>query len=328
MLPGPDKGTWSWTGPNGYKSSARLIEFTHITAANAGVYLATNTADGGCTSTDTFTVSVATLPSNSMVAYYAFDATPVGQGKLSLLDFTDKANIVVVFEGNLWEIADTVTYGNKYSYILTINGGPYRYYKQIIDDIHILQSRGIKVLMNVDDAESWQTTSPFADNTNVTYKQFASSIASWCAKVPFDGIALDVEHFSGSANSNFVNLVRELGKYFGPQSSNPGGTIYTAAIYSGASAGDAIGKNTTTAAYFNFVEDMGYFDTQNINRFNQYANIIGAGKVMDGMSYQYNTQADAISYVTWMKTVNGAGVMVFAANVNKLYTDAIFNALK
>ncbi len=43
------------------------------------------------------------------VAYYAFDATPVNQGILPLTTFTDKANIIVVFEGTLWELADTRT---------------------------------------------------------------------------------------------------------------------------------------------------------------------------------------------------------------------------
>ena len=265
---------------------------------------------------------------NNLVAYYAFDATPSGQGKLRLTDFTDNANIVVLFEGSIFELGDSVHYGSSSSYILNINGGPYKYYKQIINDVHALQARGIKVLMNVDDAASWQTTTPFTDYTGAgkTYTQYAALINQMAQAVPFDGIALDVEHFSGSANTNFTNLVREFGKYFGPLSSNPSNTIYTAAIYSGAAAGDAIGKNTTTALYFNFVEDMGYFQ-DNTTRFNQYANVIGAGKVMDGMSWQYNTQADAITYVNWMKSVGGAGVMVFAGNVSKTYTDAIFAAV-
>jgi len=43
------------------------------------------------------------IPANpgNKVAYYAFDATPSGQGKLRLTEFTDNANIVVVFEGTI-----------------------------------------------------------------------------------------------------------------------------------------------------------------------------------------------------------------------------------
>lgn len=273
-------------------------------------------------------VVAAALPvnPNNKVAYYAFDATPVGQGKLRLTDFTDKANAVVVFEGTIFEIADSAHYGSSSSYILNINGGPYRYYKQIINDIRTLRARGIKVLMNVDDAASWQTTTPFTDYTGAgkTYTQYAALINQMAQIVPFDGIALDVEHFTASANQNFVNLVREFGKYFGPKSSNPTNTIYTAAIYSGRAAGDAIGKNTTTASYFNFVMDMGYSGNYQ-TRFNNYANVIGAGKVMDGFSHQLNSLSNAQAYVTWMKPKPAAGVMVFAGNVNKAYTDAIFN---
>src|SRR5262245_4220746 len=95
--------------------------------------------------------SIPTNPNNK-VAYYAFDATPVGQGKLRLTDFTDNANIVVVFEGSIFELGDPAHYGSSSSYILNINGGPYTTYQQIINDIRTLRARGVKVLMNVDDA--------------------------------------------------------------------------------------------------------------------------------------------------------------------------------
>lgn len=42
------------------------------------------------------------------VAYSVFDVTPAGQGILPMPTFTDNANVVVVFEGTLWELADTV----------------------------------------------------------------------------------------------------------------------------------------------------------------------------------------------------------------------------
>jgi hypothetical protein len=50
---------------------------------------------------------------NNKVAYYAFDATPVDQGVLSLTNFTDNANIIIVFEGTLWELADTAHYNRQ-----------------------------------------------------------------------------------------------------------------------------------------------------------------------------------------------------------------------
>lgn len=266
---------------------------------------------------------------NNRVAYYAFDATPVGQEKLSLTDFSDKANIIVVFEGNIFELADPEHYGKDDAYILSIADGPYTRYEQIIDDIHTLQARGILVLMNVDDTQSWQTEIPFTDyaGEGKTCEEYAALVYEMAQKVPFDGIALDVEHFSGPANQNFINLVREFGKYFGPQSINPDSTIYTAAIYSGAAAGNAIGKNIETAAYFNFVEDMGYFQN-NQTRFNQYADIIGAGKVMNGMVLDYNSLESVLEHCAWEpQETPKAGIMVFAGNVNKNYTDTIFDAV-
>ena len=271
--------------------------------------------------------SIPTNPNNK-VAYYAFDATPVGQGKLRLTDFTDNANIVVVFEGSIFELGDPAHYGSSSSYILNINGGPYTTYQQIINDIRTLRARGVKVLMNVDDAPSWQTTTPFTDYAGIgrTYSEYAALIYQMAQAVPFDGIALDVEHFSGAANQNFISLVRELGRYFGPRSSNPNDSIYTAAIYSGAQAGNAIGKNTVTASYFNFVMDMGYFQNYQ-TRFNNYANVIGAGKVMDGFSHQMNPLSNALAYCAWANPKPAAGAMVFAGNVNKVYTDQILAAI-
>lgn len=158
---------------------------------------------------------------NNRVAYYAFDATPVGQEKLSLTDFSDKANIIVLFEGNIFELADPEHYGKDDAYILSISDGPYTRYEQIIADIHTLQARGILVLMNVDDTQSWQTEIPFTDyaGEEKTYEEYAALVYEMAQNVPFDGIALDVEHFSGPANQNFINLVREFGNISAPNRS-------------------------------------------------------------------------------------------------------------
>src|SRR4051812_29500005 len=60
------------------------------------------------------TIQPLALPAagQNKVAYYAFDVTPTGQGILPLTTFTNNANIVVVFEGTLWELADTVHYNS------------------------------------------------------------------------------------------------------------------------------------------------------------------------------------------------------------------------
>jgi hypothetical protein len=58
--PGPNKGTWAWTGPNGFTSTDRQIDIKNIQANQAGDYKATNTNvdGGGCTASETFTVTV------------------------------------------------------------------------------------------------------------------------------------------------------------------------------------------------------------------------------------------------------------------------------
>ncbi len=263
---------------------------------------------------------------DNRVAYYAFDATPVDQGKLRLTDFTDNANIIVVFEGTLWELADSAHYGSSSAYILNINGGPYSYYGQILNDIQTLRQRGVKVLMNVDDAASWSTSTPFTTWNGIpyNYQQFASFVYNCVISAGFDGISLDVEH-GATDNSYYRNLITELGSYFGPLSSNPTTLIYTGAFYSGGAPGP-IFREPGLSQYLNFVMDMAYFQN-NTTRFNYWANTLGNSKVMIGMSHQYNSLSSAITHAEWHPNPDKAGIMVFAGNVNKNYTDGIFAAL-
>jgi hypothetical protein len=277
-------------------------------------------------------LALPTAPNNK-IAYYAFDATPTGSPvvNLPLTNFANAANEVVLFEGSAWEMADSVHYGSSSSYILTVNPH-YHSYASIIADVRILQSRGVKVLMNVDDATSWNTTTPFTtwNGTPLTYTQFASFLkACIIDSLHFDGIALDVEHLGSTpANTNYTNLIKAFGSYFGPLSSNSTTTVYTAAIYDGAAAGTAIGQNTTVAQYLNFVEDMGYWEN-NTTRFNRWATHIGNSKTMVGVSKQYNTLSNATTAAAWEPSgAKKAGIMVFAGNVDSSYTNRIFRAVQ
>jgi hypothetical protein len=56
--PGPNKGTWSWTGPNGFTATTREVIFDNITLDKAGAYVAVNTSACGSTSTLTYTITV------------------------------------------------------------------------------------------------------------------------------------------------------------------------------------------------------------------------------------------------------------------------------
>jgi len=270
---------------------------------------------------------------NNKIAYYAFDATPTGNPvvNLPLTNFANSANEVVLFEGTAWEMADSVHYGSSSAYILTVNPH-YHSYASIIADVRVLQARGVKVLMNVDDATSWNTTTPFTtwNGTGLTYTQFAAFVkACIIDSLHFDGIALDVEHLGSTpANTNYTNLVKAFGSYFGPLSSNSTTTVYTAAIYDGAAAGTAIGQSTTVAQYLNFVEDMGYWEN-NTTRFNRWATHIGNSKTMVGVSKQYNSLSNATTAAAWEPSgAKKAGIMVFAGNVDSSYTNTIFRAVK
>lgn len=255
------------------------------------------------------------------VAYYVFDVTPAGQGILPMTTFTDNANVVVVFEGTLWELADTVHYNSGW-----MQNAYYHSKRQILADIQTLRSRGIKVLMNVDDAASWSTSTPFTtyNGTAYNYQQFAAFINTCVNTVGFDGISLDVEH-GATDNTNYRNLIRELGNYFGPLSTDPSNKMYIGAFYSGGAPGP-IFREVALSQYLNYVMDMGYFQN-NTTRFNYWANTLGNARVMLGMSYDDNSQASAITEAQRHPTPDKAGIMVFAANKNKTYTDAIFAAL-
>lgn len=277
----------------------------------------------------------AALPAapNNKIAYYAFDATPTGSPvvNLPLTSFANAANEVVLFEGTAWEMADSVHYGSSSAYILTVNPH-YHSYASIIADVRTLQARGVKVLMNVDDATSWNTTTPFTtyNGTGLTYLQFATFVKTCVIdSLHFDGIALDVEHLgSTAANTNYTNLIKAFGSYFGPLSSNRTTTIYTAAIYDGAQAGFAIGQSTSVAQYLNFVEDQGYFEN-NTTRFNRWATHIGDSKTMIGVSKQYNSLSNATAAAAFEPTGGTkAGIMVFAGNVDSSYTNTIFRAVR
>lgn len=277
---------------------------------------------------DTEAVTPAALPTHFKVAYYAYDATP---NLLPLTNFANEANVVVLFEGTPYEIADSTHYGSSSSYILTVNPN-YHSYKSIMDHVHVLQARGVKVLYNIDDAGSWNTTTPFTtyNGTGLTYTQFAAFVKRMVIdSLHLDGIALDVEHMgSTAANTNFKNLVKEFGKYFGPLSSSPATTVYTAAIYSTPTAGYAIGQDTAVARYMNFVEDMGYFQN-NTTRFNRWANVIGSAKTMIGVAKSYNSLSNAVAAAQWLPASGvKAGIMVFAGNVDSSYTNNVFRALQ
>jgi hypothetical protein len=262
---------------------------------------------------------------NNKVAYYVFDSG--GPDHYPLTSFTDETNIVVIFEGTLWELADSVHYST--GWMRNVN---YHYYSEIIRDIRILQARGVKVLMNVDDRPSWSTSTPFTtyDSLKLDFKQFAEFIKT-CAidSLHLDGISLDIEH-RAEGNDNYKNLLKEIGKYFGPLSSNSGSQMYIAAMFKGywGEPGYEIGRSKDIMAHLNFLMDMAYFNPDYVARFNQWADSIGESKTMIGVLIDNNDMNFAAEVAAWQPPSGSkAGIMVYAANNLKSYTDSVFKAL-
>lgn len=262
-------------------------------------------------------------PGENRVAYYVFDSG--GPDRYPMTSFTDEANIVVVFEGTLWELADSAHYAT--TWMRNVN---YHSHAEVLRDIKALQARGVKVLMNVDDAASWSTATPFTtwDGRQLSAEEFALFIKT-CAidSVGLDGISLDVEH-GATGNAAYIALLKEIGKHFGPLSANAGSQMYIAAIYSGAAPGPVIGKSREITAYMNFIMDMAYFNSNHVNRFRQWADSIGASKTMIGVLNDFNSVTFARQVAAWQPArPPKAGIMVYAANNLKSYTDSVFRAL-
>ena len=262
-------------------------------------------------------------PGNNKVAYYVFDSG--GPDRYPMPTFTDAANIVVVFEGTLWELADSAHYAT--SWMRNVN---YHSHAEVLRDIKVLQAKGVKVLMNVDDAASWSTSTPFTtyDGKKLTPQEFAAFIKT-CAidSVGLDGISLDIEH-GATGNAAYVSLLKEIGKYFGPLSPDSASQMYIAALYAGGAPGSVVGKSREITQHMNFIMDMAYFVWDYAARFKQWADSIGASKTMVGVLNDYYNVAHATSAAAWQPaSPPKAGIMVYAANNLKSYTDAVFNAL-
>ncbi|WP_266158609.1 RICIN domain-containing protein [Dyella silvatica] len=64
--PQPMTGTWSWTGPNGFRKNTREIDNIPLTAGKTNYFVATYKSASGCTSTETFAISIGTAPTLSI----------------------------------------------------------------------------------------------------------------------------------------------------------------------------------------------------------------------------------------------------------------------
>ena len=68
-------GTWKWTGPNGFTSTAREITLSNIQSNQGGTYTATYTSPAGCTSSQNFVVSLDNCAATAIVSYLNINNT-------------------------------------------------------------------------------------------------------------------------------------------------------------------------------------------------------------------------------------------------------------
>ncbi len=268
------------------------------------------------------------------IAYYAFD-----HGGPRITEFSPYANVVVLFEGTPFEMADSVHYTSTGWIFKNPN---YPNYAALFRDIKILQAKGVKVLWNIDDAPSWQTSSPFTDYSGkkLSAAQYAALVkACVIDSLHMDGIALDQEHitpYSTEPNSNYLSVLKNLSAYFGLSSSNPS-TIFTSATgYDVTYGWRPIQSDKSYAANMNFVMDMGYWQTNQqriTTRLPRFANIAGFGwpKTMTGVDAEQGAQSnlsESILSAQWQPSgTYKAGIMVYAANGDTSYAGKVFRAV-
>ncbi|MDF2514849.1 MAG: hypothetical protein K0R59_145 [Sphingobacterium sp.] len=269
------------------------------------------------------------------VAYYAFD-----NGGPRISEFAPDANVVVLFEGSVWAMADTLRYPFSDNYIKANTN--YKSYKALLADVRTLQSRGVKVLYNVDDDVTWQNaiTLPTGNRgykgKDLSATEYANLIkVSTIDSLHLDGIALDQEHiipWGTAPNQNYLNVLNALSSHFGLTSANPS-TIFTTA--SGANVRyclEPLQNNTAYAANMNFVMDQGYGITNadRIQRLLPFASIANFGwpKTVAGISAALPHAEDIIT-AQWQPTDGSykGGIFIYAANSNPSYTAKIFKAL-
>jgi len=80
-------GSWSWSGPNNFSATTREVTLSSIQANQTGDYVATYTNSGGCVSSQTFTVTVTSGGSGTILREYW-----TGISGTSISDFTSSPN--------------------------------------------------------------------------------------------------------------------------------------------------------------------------------------------------------------------------------------------
>lgn len=230
--------------------------------------------------------------------------------------------------------------------------GNFSSYSDLEKQIRSLQKRGIKVLQNIDDDSSWQSSKPGGFTSAKAYAKAIKSIVidQW----KLDGISLDIEHegkrpnpipkFAGyaatgyrewympsmDATPEYLEIVRELTKYFGTTAPNNKQLQIASGI--NVFAWDKIMENFGNN--FNYVQlqsyDVKVKEAKLMMEYVTVTNKIPANKIVFGAYAEGGkSQAGDIEVAKWIP-VQGAkgGMMIYTYNANTDYANAVKNAMK
>lgn len=282
------------------------------------------------------------VPSQVCIAYYITDGRNPG---FKLKDMPDSVDMVVLFGLKYWSLRDTTQLPAGTGMMANFSS-----YQDLYTQIRQLQARGIKVLQNIDDEQSWQTNTPggFA-----SANAFGDTLkALLIDRMKLDGISLDVEHsgakpssippFPGynitgyynwysasmAANTQYLAVIGSLARYFGV------GTTQQLQIASGVDvyAWGPIMKNY--GGKFNYVGLQTYnADTNRLRITMKYlvdSNKIAANRVLFGSYAEGGTsQSKDVVTAKWIP-VQGkkGGMFIYTYNSNLSYAEALKRALK
>ncbi len=281
---------------------------------------------------------------NICIAYYITDGR---NPSFKLKDIPNGVDMVILFGIKYWTLQDTTQLKAGTGMM-----GNFTSYNDLSKQIRSLQKRGIKVLQNIDDEASWQSSNPGGFASAKAYAEAIKSIVidQW----KLDGISLDVEHegkrpnpmpkFPGyaatgyygwyfpsmEATTEYLEVIRELTKYFGTTAPNNKQLQIASGI--NVFAWDKIMENFGNN--FNYVQLQSYNvklnEAKSMMEYATGTNKIPANKIVFGAYAEGGkSQVSDIEVAKWVPAQGAkGGMMIYTYNSNVDYSNAVKNTLK
>lgn len=208
---------------------------------------------------------------------------------------------------------------------LTSNGMSW---EEILTGVRVQQQRGVRVMVTITST----VHSKISWNTIVDPETFAANVYELVVNTwNLDGIDLDPEMGGDVPDDNFIKVITELSKYFGPKSATGKMMSYVTYQYY---ADEQLLKKCN--ACFDYVALAGYlWDLETmINQFELYTGLVGSKKLLFGVQpgrHQATSLSEAMQLCKWQPD-NGlkGGMMLFNINLDKgfRYTTELIKTLK